>query len=229
MPLGMALLLAGYAMLAGIIVWNQPEGQVRAFSQGALFVGAAWLLVTVLHVPVSDAQRRGADAEVWTSNALRKVARRQRWVVLDHILFTADIDHVLITDRGVYAIETKYSSARRRGPHLAIVLRGAADQAADGARRLRLYLQSHAQLKVDVIPVVVLWGPAARGLSRSRINDVLVLRGRDTAVWAEELVHNDGPEVPKAALSKALGEWMQRRDAAEKAKTKKALAGDRTF
>ncbi len=59
----------------------------------------------------------GVSAEQWTSQELRRFARRERkaeaesWFVLDHVPMSGfDIDHVLIGPGGVVALETKWSN-----------------------------------------------------------------------------------------------------------------------
>lgn len=105
----------------------------------------------------------GAEAEAWTSRALKK-ASGPGWHIVDGVSFAYhDVDHVLVGPGGVYAIETKYTDSTidltsRRGREIASRW---ADQAVEGARSLRLLLRDH---QVDqVYSGVLVWGTEMTG------------------------------------------------------------------
>jgi hypothetical protein len=211
-----AMVLAGYALLCLLLVPRVPFAELRAFVQGALLVGVFWLCCELLRVPVTDVQRRGADAEVWTSKELRK-ATAGNWVVLDDVPFEKrNIDHVVIGATGVFAVETKYSSYLWRERPATPALKDALDQAKWGARKIRLYLHSR-HIEVDVTPAIVVWGKAARGLSGSMLDGVLVLRGKYPDTWSSclESVAAAG-DVPVSEVEIALKEFIQQAERAEK-------------
>jgi hypothetical protein len=97
-----------------------------------------------------------------------------------------DVDHVLISESGVFAVETKFTSVewseRSAGFRDALLV------AHKRARTIRLYLQSRGH-RVEVTPVLVLWGPGAPNLDGGYefFDDVLACRGSSPKAWIAHL------------------------------------------
>jgi hypothetical protein len=98
-----------------------------------------------------------------------------------------NVDHVLVGPSGVFAIETKFTASDWSGGANSRFVRDAVRAADDGARKIRNLLRRHG--RPCVLPVLIAWGPGARGLSisGSAIGDVLVYRGTDIDHFREEL------------------------------------------
>lgn len=135
-----------------------------------------WVVYPVVVLAVLSAMRpyfygtyhleMGAEAEAWSSTALKKAAGA-RWQVIDGVSFAYhDVDHVLVGPGGVYAIETKYTDSSidldtRRGWERAARW---TDQAVEGARTIRLFLRGHGA--PDVYAGVIVWGSEMLGTPR---------------------------------------------------------------
>src|SRR6476659_5789057 len=104
-----------------------------------------------------------------------------------------NVDHVLITEHAVFAIETKYSSypwrQRPRTPALDSALR----QATEGARKIRLLLNS-CGLDVEVTHAVAVWGRAGRDLVSGHNDTALVLL--DDLLVSDTHMHARGVVMP---------------------------------
>jgi len=101
-----------------------------------LFVGIglafAPLLVTQLKINTGIAAReRGAEAERWTAEELEKLDPKQWKVFHDVPVRWGNVDHVAVGPGRVYAIETKWTTAKGR------FREGAAKQAAKQATPVR--------------------------------------------------------------------------------------------
>jgi hypothetical protein len=110
------------------------------------------LLVTQLKISTGIAAReRGADAERWTAEELDKLDPRQWKVFHDVPVRWGNVDHVAVGPGRVYAIETKWTTAKGR------FREGAAQQAARQATQLAKELSSRG-VDRPVVPLLVIWG-----------------------------------------------------------------------
>lgn len=119
----------------------------------------------------------GREAEKWTSRQLKKASGPDS-TVIDWVPFDGyDVDHVLVSGAGVYAIETKYtdSSLDLADPRWRVRAQVWVDQAYRGARSLR-FLLGHTNH--EVAPVVIVWGTEMSGMPTS-IEGVPILRAKD--------------------------------------------------
>src|SRR3954453_7939927 len=136
-------------------------------------------VVSWTYLTVGDGARylHGAWAEDWTREELQAAVKRgDAWQVVDNIqLQGGDIDHVLITPRGVLAIETKYYGREGRARYVA----EHAGQAKRSARRVAGLLGTVKAHRHPVHAMLVAWGPGARGLTDAPTpNDVVIVSGK---------------------------------------------------
>jgi hypothetical protein len=169
-----------------VLVFGPTAG--RWFLTGAFSVGLVVVTFVVLTLDGAQQTRDHAEAERRSSHALRRLGR-SGWRVVNNVTFLSmDIDHVAIGPKGVVAIETKYISSPsdvteegRAGP-----LGRPVDQAKLGARRIRLLLKSEG-MDVSVAPALAVWGPGSEQLTEDVIDGVVVLIGRDSKSWQQQL------------------------------------------
>lgn len=214
----------GYAAIAAFIllVIDFPSA---AWRQGALTVGAFWLIAWLLSQDGQEKTRLGAAAERWTSAALRK-ARRAGWKVVDAIPFDGyDIDHVAVSRFGVFAIETKFTSIAWRdiAGELEAPFCDPIDQALRNARTVKLLLRSLG-IDVDVMPVLAVWGAGSRTLSATNIHGVIVLVGRESRDWIRALPTRGAclDEAGIGAVVRALEAFIDMRDRHERQRSREA-------
>ncbi|WP_231252646.1 nuclease-related domain-containing protein [Nocardioides furvisabuli] len=159
---------------------------------------------------------RGAWGEDNTRDELRRAKRKKLvWGWIDSLgLQVGDIDHLVVTRRGgLVAVDSKWRSR--------------IDDKADMARaaqkvRLRAEALTRDFLKGDsrgsrrakvnplsVTSVVVLWGPAQRGVPRgANVDGIEFIAGRDFVAWLQRL---DGEQVDKAAADDIVRKLEERR------------------
>jgi hypothetical protein len=117
----------------------------------------------------------GAIGEDLTAGELDRLGRG--WRRIDSVPFGSnfDVDHVLVSDRGVFAVETKYTA--RPWSSSSIELQRAAANARSKARKIKLLLDGSGRPSVHA--VLVVWGPGARALPREllTVEGVMVSRG----------------------------------------------------
>ena len=190
------VLVVGYALASFVVLsvgWitlaSSPQfrSAVVALVAGALLVGGMWFWWWFLTLDDSHYKRRGAWAEQWTSDEVKRLPLDGHWVLQNRIDFDGfDVDHVLIGPIGLFVIETKWR-AKRRGRYIpttrhALRSELAQTQAAAEAVRERL-----AAGDVHVTPrqLLVLWGPGFNDIPRgaTRIGDTWVLRGFQRKEW----------------------------------------------
>ena len=121
-----------------------------------MFVGigltAVPLLVVQLKISTGIAARAlGAEAERWTAEELDKLDPNQWKVFHDVPVRWGNVDHVAVGPGRVYAIETKWTTAKGR------FREGAAQQAAKQATQLQKELSSRG-VDRPVLPLLVIWG-----------------------------------------------------------------------
>lgn len=139
-----------------LTLWLTIDGYVLGLAQG-LFVGtfgAVFVVAMILSSGVAN-QLAGAWGEDNTTDELRKAKRRGRihdWV--DSLRVQGgDVDHLVATQSGLFAIDSKWHS---HGIDAQTVSRDS-ESAKAAARRAQLILRSRG-LRHVVHPVVVVWG-----------------------------------------------------------------------
>jgi hypothetical protein len=121
--------------------------------------------------------------------------RRSGWQIVNGLLFAGhgNVDHVLVSPGGVFAIESKWTSrpchiekGRVAGP----MGREPVSQAPDGARKVGRMLRYGPQFFEGAVrPVVVLWGSGAPHLDNGWVvvDGVLICEGRREESWLPKL------------------------------------------
>jgi hypothetical protein len=98
-----------------------------------------------------------------------------------------DVDHVLLTRAGCFAVEVKATFGRRRRLDEVPDLPGKLAQARDGARQIERLLTSRG-VPLQVTPVLILMGSGAPDMTLAeRHADVLVLALRNGHAWPPQL------------------------------------------
>lgn len=207
-PLSVAL--GVYLFLAVALVSVQRTPELRAFVVGLAVAGLGWLAAVLLGRMDGVPAARGGDAEEWTSQELRRLRPRGPWTVIDAVEFDRlDVDHVVVGPSGVFAVETKWTSARLDGTDLAAPRwRRALEQSHFGARKIRLLLRAQG-VRVDVRPVLILWGPALVDPPEGSavVDGVLVCWGRQAKLW-RPLLEKAGEEQAAGAARAALQRYV---------------------
>jgi hypothetical protein len=152
--------LAMSVILAMLTVRYFRPGAEALF--GALVVGFFWVITWFLNVDDSYFVRTGAEAEEWTSQALRK--HLPDWFLLDDVaLEWSNVDHVLVGPGGLFAVETKWRSRwrDRQVDPSQWVLRADLRDAQERAQELQDCLMRYG-LVVEVKPALIIWGPGIK-------------------------------------------------------------------
>jgi hypothetical protein len=152
-------------------------------------IGVSGSLIVWLVVESSGARSYavGALAEEWTADELASLGSEWRRVHSVPFGDLFDVDHVLVGPCGVFVVETKFTASRwtfddpREG-----LERGALYSASRGATKIRNVL--HGEGRPAVTPVLIVWGPGARGLPGFRYaGRVLVCNGHASKEWRRHL------------------------------------------
>jgi hypothetical protein len=181
------IVLFHLALFGGFgLVFVRSSSWISGTYWGGVAVGLAWFLSWFLEMDGSHFARRGAWAEEWTSDALRK--RFKGWTVVDDVpLEYGNLDHVLVGPGGIYAVETKWRSKwRNRALRISSPeFHRYRVQAEDQASALRALLVSlGAMHRVD--PALVLWGPGVEAREVFiKIGAVQVLFGDEVKSWPD--------------------------------------------
>ena len=183
------------ALLCGALFALPGSKEWHAFLLGVFVTLGVIGELSAVHLASGTHQRSlGMFGEAATEEAVCGIWYRLRgWRHVGGLYFKrhGDVDHVLIGPRGVYAIETKWTSEEWNlvnGQLVGAHTDGILSQAADSADRIRLALNyRRAKLDVDVRPILFLWGPGAPTVPGGfeDIHGVRVVEGR----WAR-LRHN---------------------------------------
>lgn len=179
--------LAGLIVAATAVAVVATPGRFRGFVAGVGVSTAFWYVVLfAVQVAGTTSYMLGSQGEEWTSDALRKLLRRG-WRVIEHVpLQKGDIDHALIGPGGAYAIETKATYGEWNLDDPDEWLLRAASQARHRAERLRALLRSRdCDVRTDVRPLLVLWGPLVG--TAPRIDGIDVVHGTNLRSWREQL------------------------------------------
>lgn len=207
----------GYVVAIAILVWVmaawRPGTRVAAFIAG-VGLGGVPALVQAFHVGTGIASRRmGADAEQWTAKELARLDARC-WVVFHDVpLSQANVDHVAIGPRRVYAIETKWTGGT---PHDALVARWAR-QARGRAEELRRRMTEHGAER-EVVPMLVLWGSGvrrARGDAPAMVSGTRVVTGAAASDWIPRMTSAGGSVVIDHPAVSSVGAIVRRAEEQE--------------
>lgn len=200
------------------LVWIQRTDFLRGLVVGAMAMGYVLMVYAFLAAGRTVHFGMGAEAERWTTDALRKLG--SPWRVIDDVSFSkGNVDHVLIGPSSVYALETKYmSSADDRR------LIAAGRQASEGARRIQRLLRSEG-VERDVVPVVVIWGRGRRRLGAPyQLRDgVRFVSGPDRSEWLDRLRRSADGEAADIEVYDALVDFVKRREVYEARRSRGGL------
>ena len=206
-----ALVLAIFAAGVTVIALLAPD-RMRPYVVGAGVASAFWYVALIaVQFAGTTSYLLGAQGEEWTSDGLRKL-RRHGWHLIEHLpLEWGDIDHALVGPGGAYAIETKATYGMWNPAEPDERLLRAVHQAREEAKRLHFLLTTRdIQLRVEVRPLLVLWGPTMG--YRERIDNVEIVHGSVLRDWRQSLADGvlTAEEVKRAAAG--LHKYVEIRD-----------------
>lgn len=174
----------GWVGVAAAAIGLTPLLRWRGFLLGVL-IGCTFTLLAVTVMRVGNAQVRGAWAEGWSLESLRKVSG---WLVTENLPFHGvDVDHVVVTPAAVLAIETKYhgsgydtaTNLKRHKQDL--------DATKAAERKINSYLRSlKLPTQVPTHGVLMVWGPGRPRLDSGWREDdgVLVVDADNPELWS---------------------------------------------
>lgn len=181
-----AVLFSGLAvagLLMSAVFWvTGARGVWLGFLIGA-FIATLSCSIAWLTAEASGARAPlvGAMGETWSADALKGLSKR--WKRVDRVSFgtSFDVDHVLLSDAGVFAVETKFTASD--WSVASPPLRNAMDNARWKARKVRFLLDVAGC--PPVTPVLIVWGPGAPALPGgfAVVDGVVVCRGSATKEW----------------------------------------------
>jgi hypothetical protein len=204
------LILLAFALLVGLLcvgLYGLPGSQEwHAFLLGVFLTLGVVGELSAVHLASGSHQRSlGVFGEAATAEASCGIwYRLQGWRHVGGLYFQrhGDVDHAVIGPRGVYAIETKWTSEQWdlvNGQLVGAYTEGVLSQSLDSAERIRLALNyGRERLDVEVRPLLFLWEPGAPTVHGGfqDIDDVRVVVGR----WARLRHHRifDGAPLSRA-------------------------------
>jgi hypothetical protein len=176
--------------IPGIVLAKALGGDFLAvFLEGVLLSSIFWGFREIVTQESGAAWRsRGAEGESLTAKELK---RRVRGQVIHGLKFGKfDVDHVLVSPSGIFAVESKataegtdFDPTRLSGRALAFL-----ENARRGADRVELFLTRQAGLDVDVVPLLVVWGDKVSVLGGfTKHEDAWVINGPELGRWAAQL------------------------------------------
>ncbi len=189
-----AVLVRQWPFLVGVVV-------------GA-YLGAVTVLLLVL-LAIADGSllpRLGRALEDDVGVELRKTPGV--FAVISGVSFAyRDVDHVLLTQAGCFAVEVKATFGRRRRLGDMPELPGMLTQARDGARQIERLLASRG-VPLQVTPVLILTGPGAPDLTLAeRRDEVLIASLCSGHVWRSQLAGLD-PRLDDSTAHMAATELL---------------------
>ena len=190
----------GLAVAYHFLTPPQWSGEAIAFYAGSGVTGAVFLLILALRFDGAQNLRDGADAEDSTHEALRRHSKAGWTVIRDVPVYRSNIDHVLVGPQGAIALETKRTEAEwqvtekgifEMGLHGRLRPRPVAWPIAAARRHawdLHVLLLA-AGVRVQVHPVLVLWGPNLTGIEGGscEVAGVTVVLGGQAKEWVGAL------------------------------------------
>lgn len=176
------------------------------------YVILAAMFVRSLHrfgATLRDQLDRRAGA--WTDTELRQLDPR-RWQVIDDVVFADEhVEHVVLGPSRIYAVVSRTTSRVRASDGWA---RRVAADAERGASRVQALLRA-AGLEREVIPLVVVWGPARGSTKRASriVGRARFVDGSADPEWLDRLPGGPG-EAAAADLDAfdAVKTFMSRRE-----------------
>ena len=211
---GVGGMLVAVGGVIAVAAWWGVDRFVLGLLVG-ISLGSVPLLVMHLKISTGIAAREiGADAERWTAEALDKLDPRQWKVFHDVPVRWGNVDHVAVGPGRVYAIETKWTTAKGR------FREGAAQRAAKQATQLAKELSSRG-VDRPVIPLLVIWGNGvADALERKpelhKPSQTRIVAGATATDWLERMGRAaDGFAVdwPATSAVRALVEESEQQSA----------------
>ena len=175
--------LAVAGLLMSAVFWaTGARGVWLGFLIGA-FIATLSCSIAWLTAEASGARAPliGAMGETWSADALKGLSKR--WKRVDSVPFGTSfgVDHVLLSDAGVFAVETKFTASdwSVSSPPL----RNTMDNARWKARKVGFLLDIAG--RPPVTPVLIVWGPGAPALpgGYALVDGVVICRGSSTKEW----------------------------------------------
>jgi hypothetical protein len=179
---------------------------IRGFGWG-LTVGLALLAVTVLLASFNLEKRlTGTQAEQWSTTELLRLEPHGWRVVNDLPADFGNIDHVVIGEHAVLAVETKVIDD---SPWLDQAVERACVQAKRGADRVRLVLKQHRIDDVLVVPVVLRWGIGVGARPPvERRHDVQVMSATHADQWRQRIIDRLPSQLPSQPVLDAIERYL---------------------
>jgi hypothetical protein len=151
------------------------------FAAGAGVVSLCWVFDFAATSVQIQRLVDGAQAERFTATEIRRL-RSKGWRGVDHVEFhQCDVDHVVAGPGGVLAVETKWTNEPwdiEDGEFKNKYAIQAVGQCARGAQKIHWLLRDRANLRIEVVPLLVIWGPGRPAMDEPvRIGGVLVVAG----------------------------------------------------
>jgi hypothetical protein len=174
--------------------WRSRRRSFRGFLDG--FVVATWLATVFVIAAVNSGswpKLWGAAGETFTADEFARTRRRkQGWRIFHGLRIGGiEIDHIAVGPGGILAVETKFvSSGRWR-----LTATGIAGAIGDPLKQTRISREkaqtflrvstTGGQLPVDVIAVLVVWGPGSPPIpgGHAELEGVHVFSGNDERTW----------------------------------------------
>ncbi len=199
------LSLGGGAMWCLFILVDMPGGEVAT----GIYIGAIGMaMVHGLREWSGSAPRhRGADSEIFVDETLRTKVPKG-WTVRSAVTFAdGDIDHIIVGDTMVIAVETKATSTTWKLTEQGVALNHS-DPTAQARRalgRARRLVAGGASAGIDGAAWLIIQSPPLPdrdALVPTRRGDVTVTRTRDLATLAASLPPITDPERAAANLAR---------------------------
>lgn len=188
-----------------------------AFPPAAPFVLEALILIEIagfwFWMLIHDGElhrRLGIMGESWSASELAAL-KKHGWVMFDNVLFqNFDVDHVLIGPAGAFAIETKLTVMPNAEDYVDAAIR----RSQAGARKVTLLLRTH---RINVEPVLFLWGPGYRDVTVDESTRTTVIKGNDVSHWVREVsrMPRSLDDATLKAATAVVADYKRKRDAHE--------------
>lgn len=215
-------LVALIALVAALLLAAAPDSRLTWWLLGVMPTAITAAYLHVLHTAfmAHDSEAiwhvRGAWGEDNTRDELRRAKRKRLvWGWIDSLgLQVGDIDHLVVTRKGgLVAVDSKW---RSRLDDKAEMARAAQKVRLRAEALTRDFLKGDSRgsrrAKVNplsVTSVVVLWGPAQRGVPHgANVDGIEFIAGREFVAWLRRL---DGEQVDKAAADDVVRQLEARR------------------